>query len=104
MMPPQAPSFIESTEDMWIGEDAGPGDMIMETESTGKSSSVPDIIATEKILDAMGSKPEVAVGDEISRKQFNRMLLDHVSPLSVSQISIAHPYFCSAMISSTCSR
>ena len=80
MMPPQAPSFIESTEDMWIGEDAGPGDTIMETESVGKSSSVPDVISTGKILDAMGTKPELAVGDEISRKQFNRMLLDHVSP------------------------
>ena len=76
-MPPQAPSFIDSTEDMWLGEDAGLGDITMETESTGKSPSVPDAVPTQTILDALGTKPDVAVGDEISRKQFNRMLLDH---------------------------
>lgn len=103
-MPPPAPSFIESTEEMWIGEDAGPGDTMMETESTGKPSSVPDLISTEKILDAMGSEPDVAVGDEISRKQFNRMLLDHVSAIPrFVDLSLLTQLF-SATILSTFSR
>lgn len=75
MGPQTAPSFITSqmTEDIWTSPidlsppALGPEPLLVEG-------------GTSQLLAALGTRQDVNVGDEVSRKLFNRMLLDHVRP------------------------
>lgn len=75
MAPPQPPSFVDMTDELWIGATLPGIDKPSSDEETLQESKE----ATGKILAALGTKKDVTPGDEVSRKLFNRMLLDNVS-------------------------